>query len=61
MFLLYYNVNFLSFLILIEFLIFLVFSVCELVLGLSLLVRINYEAEIKNYRFDLLIILLEIY
>lgn len=25
------------------FLIFLVFSVCELVLGLSLLVRINYE------------------
>ncbi|YP_003735178.1 NADH dehydrogenase subunit 4L (mitochondrion) [Apis cerana] len=61
-FLLYYNVNFLSFLILIEFmvitvlfyiidneintwlfLIFLVFSVCELVLGLSLLVSMNYE------------------
>nr|BBC20687.1 NADH dehydrogenase subunit 4L [Apis cerana] len=61
-FLLYYNVNFLSFLILIEFLvimvlfyiidneintwlflIFFVFSVCELVLGLSLLVSMNYE------------------
>nr|YP_009971678.1 NADH dehydrogenase subunit 4L [Apis mellifera]AST14895.1 NADH dehydrogenase subunit 4L [Apis mellifera intermissa]AUW36175.1 NADH dehydrogenase subunit 4L [Apis mellifera capensis]QGN05505.1 NADH dehydrogenase subunit 4L [Apis mellifera iberiensis]UML38464.1 NADH dehydrogenase subunit 4L [Apis mellifera ligustica]QNG58029.1 NADH dehydrogenase subunit 4L [Apis mellifera] len=62
MFLWYYNVNFLSFLILMEFLvitvlffiigyeinswlflIFLVFSVCELVLGLSLLVSMNYE------------------
>ena len=83
MFLLYYNVNFLSFLILIEFLviivlfyiieceinrwlflIFLVFSVCELVLSLSLLVNYKlwtWSPEIKNHRFDLLIILLEIY
>nr|ARA91130.1 NADH dehydrogenase subunit 4L [Apis koschevnikovi]BAW89012.1 NADH dehydrogenase subunit 4L [Apis koschevnikovi] len=62
MMLLYFNVSFLSFLIMIEFLVitvlfyimdnevnswvflmFLVFSVCELVLGLSLLVSLNYE------------------
>nr|WQF70183.1 NADH dehydrogenase subunit 4L [Apis cerana] len=61
-FLLYYNLNFLSFLILTEFLvimvlfyiidneintwlflIFLMFSVCELVLGMSLLASMNYE------------------
>mgnify|MGYP004616649431 FL=1 len=32
------------------FLIFLVFSVCELVLGLSLLVRINYELGHQKLR-----------